>query len=271
MHSDKNISGLLDDLLRQFKLHWRLEKTIRQLGRLRGAFYRNSRPDVSQGRALIFCTSYINDVQRYQRWIDYVYPRRDVFGADCVILINDGMENVEFDDRLALVDVQKELPRKLPGDLVMFTFPDRLGRPSMFCYPGWWRSFTYSVRIAQKYGFDKIIHIESDAFVCSRRLADHIRSINWGWTSLWSHCYSMPETAIQVICRDSFENLERFANGGDEFFQSSNTAAEYLLPFRKIESQFKGDRYAMLGRHLGGEVFDFLTQVRPEWDFNSDF
>jgi hypothetical protein len=74
------------------------------------------------------------------------------------------------------------MPKELPNDLLMFTFPEQLGRSSMFCYPGWWRSFTYAVKIAQLYGFDKIIHIESDAYVCSQRLSDYIHSINCGWT-----------------------------------------------------------------------------------------
>ncbi|SHE19722.1 hypothetical protein [methanotrophic endosymbiont of Bathymodiolus puteoserpentis (Logatchev)] len=83
----------------------------------------------------------------------------------------------------------------------------------------------------------------------------------------------MPETAIQVICKDAFKELEYFVNRGDEFFQNSNTAAEYILPFRKIESRFSGDRYWPLSNNhqVSIEHFDYLTQVRSDWDFRSDF
>lgn len=266
-----NVSGTIDSLISGRKLHWRLDRGLRQIGRLKGVLYRNIVPGMPVGRTFIFCTSYINDTERYKRWVDHVYPRRQAFGADSIFLINDGSDNIGFDSRLAIVDGEHDLPAQLLGDMAIVTFVERLGRPAMFCYPGWWRSFTYSVRIARHFDFDKIIHIESDAYVCSKRLADYLRSINRGWTVLWSKGYNFPETAIQVICRDAYPSLAQFADRKLSFFQTSNRAAEYLFPFDKVENRFTGDRCGILDRAARSQAFDYLAQVPPDWELHSDF
>ena len=97
MHSSRhrdepmNISGSVDTLIGRKRLHWRLDRALRQLGRLQGLWFDNCTGD-DPGKAFVFCTSYINDEARYRRWIDNVYSRRHSFGADGVFLINDGPE-----------------------------------------------------------------------------------------------------------------------------------------------------------------------------------
>lgn len=265
-----NISGAVDSIIGKRKLHWRLDHALRRLGQLQGIQYRNI-IDAHPGRAFVFCTSYINDPERYRRWIDHVSPRLAAFGADCVFLINDGSDNLCFDDRLALMTAGEPMPRTLPGTLNLVAFDERLGRPSMFCYPGWWRSFTYSVRLARHFGFTKIIHIESDAYVCSQRLADYIRSVNRGWTVLWSPTYGFPETALQIICKDAFPALEALANKGKTFFQQNNRAAEYLLPFDKVESSFRGDRCGVIDRNTSWQDYDYLAQVPLDRPLRFDY
>lgn len=268
----ENISGMLDTFVKKHRLHWRVNKEIRKLGKWKGAMRSNITSTSSQDKAFLFCTSYINDVKRYKRWVNYFYPRRSQFGAESVFLINDGNNDINFDERLIAVHTDDILPVILPSDLVMFTFEKHLGRSRMFCYPGWWRSFTYSVIIAQKYGFNKIIHIESDAYVFSNRLANYIRRINSGWTALWSDHYLMPETAIQVICKDAFDYLYYYHNMGHDFFTSSERAAEFLLPFSKINNRFKGDRYGPLRKktNIQSETFDYLTQLPTDIEIQSE-
>ena len=50
----------------------------------------------------------------------------------------------------------------------IFHFPDRLGRLAIHNFPGWFRSFTFSVVIARKLNLKKIVHIESDCFHSER-------------------------------------------------------------------------------------------------------
>lgn len=196
--------------------------------------------------------------------------RRKFFGAEAIFLVNDGPEGIDFDGRVSLMR-HDQLSRQYLRELNLVWFDNRLGRPSMFCYPGWWRSFTFSVRIARKFGFDKIIHIESDAYVLSRRLVDYLRSINRGWTAMWSPTYAFPETSIQIICADAFPRLEEFASRGEDFFRTSNRAAEFLLPFDKVDAKFKGERCGQLQRDRMPAHLDFIAQVPIDWALHPDF
>lgn len=264
-----NTSGRIDSLIGDHKLHWRLNHALRGLGRVQGAFFDNT-SGAGPLRSLVFCTAYVKDAPRYRRWLDYMEPRYRAFGAEAVFLINDGCEGLDFDPRPTVLR-HDELQRAAGSPLNLVWFDQRLGRRSMFCYPGWWRSFTYSLRIARELGFAKIIHIESDAFVPSRRLTEHLGRINRGWTALWSPTYAFPETAIQAICSDAFDRLEQFASAGERFFVESNRAAEYLLPFDKIEHRFRGNRCGQLQRDRLPPSLDFMSQVPLDWPLSPDY
>lgn len=125
---------------------------------------------------------------------------------------------------------------------LIIRFDNNLGRQSGADYPGWWRSFLHSVKVANELGVDKIIHIESDAYIMTPRLVNFINEIESGWNVLWSPRYRFPETAIQVICRDQFEIFEKFKDKHPDY--SFPDIAERLLPFTAVHKQFKGDRYS---------------------------
>lgn len=125
---------------------------------------------------------------------------------------------------------------------LIIRFDNNLGRQSGADYPGWWRSFLHSVNVANELGVDKIIHIESDAYIMTPRLVKFINEIESGWNVLWSPRYRMPETAIQVICRDQFAIFEKFKDNHPDY--SFPDIAEKLLPFTTVHKQFKGDRYS---------------------------
>ena len=74
----------------------------------------------------------------------------------------------------------------------IFRFPDRLGRSATLNYPGWFRSFTFSVVIAKRFDFQRILHIESDAYILSRRALDFINGMTTGWTVFWCPRYQFP-------------------------------------------------------------------------------
>jgi hypothetical protein len=61
--TNKNLSGVFDNLLGKHDYHWRLNREVRKLGKLKGTFYRNVHPEIPLGRTFVFCTSYIDDVQ----------------------------------------------------------------------------------------------------------------------------------------------------------------------------------------------------------------
>ena len=195
-------------------------------------------------KTIIFCTVFIDDhnFARYKKWIDFYYNKLDLFNAGNLFLIDDGSSNVLFDDRVEILK-SNNLPGSLNSSINLFHFEDHLGRPSRRNYSGWWRSFTFSIKLAEKYNIDKIIHIESDYYIVSRRMTDYIAKISEGWTVFYSRSYGFPETAIQVICKDSFEKLNKTYKAAVESNYQFKRIAERVLPFSKIEKGFLGDRY----------------------------
>ena len=190
-------------------------------------------------KTFIFCTAYIDaDPQRYSDWINYYYPKIADFGAKALFLVDDGSSQTNIDPRLNLLAGEQALPNRLDSDLNLIHFPDNLGRISVTDFPGWWRSFKFSLTVAQKYHFDKIIHIESDFYIISSKLIEYIKNIKSGWTALWSNAYKFPETAVQIICQDVFNKF-----GKVNYRRGIKIPAERILPFTKIEKGFNGGRY----------------------------
>ena len=217
-------------------------------------------------KSIIFCTSFIRDADawesRYKRWLDYY---RDVpIEAVKKIMIDDGSP---FSPPAHLIKtVSNTAPLAgLDDPNLIIRFENNLGRQSIKDYPGWWRSFLHSVAVAKELGADKIIHIESDAYVLSQRLVDFINQTRTGWHVLWTQHNNFPETAIQVICRDQFDVFENFkAQNPSLHFPDY---AERILPFTDVNREFIGDRYSELHRNRGifrSKKFNFLPEY---WEF----
>lgn len=195
-------------------------------------------------RSFIFCTSCIcNQSQyhyfkRYKRWIDYYSPMLQSFQADRLFMIDDAGSNADPSVNI----IEDELPEELPDGVTLYRFKNRLGRPSQVHFPGWWRSFLFSIEIAKRYGYKKIVHIESDFFVLSPKLKRFIRDLNTGWISMYSHFYQFPETGIQVICEDAFPAFDKLKNDLQNRQYASSKLAEFMIPFTSIRKNFIGDR-----------------------------
>lgn len=228
--------------------------------------------------SLIFCTSFIPDMRawetRYRRWLDYY--RELPLNAVKILMIDDGSPFQPPAEEIQTISSGTPLA-SVQDKHVIIRFAHRLGRQNIKDYPGWWRSFLHSVSVAEELGVDKIIHIESDAFILSQRLADFINQTHSGWHVLWSRQNDFPETAIQVICRDQFEVFARFKASNPEF--SFPDFAEWVLPFTAVHREFKGDRYSEMQRNrwiFRSRKFDvfpmfkwkiFSYPVPPDADF----
>ncbi len=258
---------------------------------------------------LLFCTSYIPSVAdpsgfgglaRWRKWIDYYTDRKLQFGADRFALIDDGspLENLSLP--VTIVSADRPLPEELPSGVLLFRFEAHLGRHSMYRFPGWWRSFTFASELQRAYRFRKLIHVESDAYVISPRLAAHLKALDQGWTAFlqaqyrsrlarwrypraasltpWENLkqkisYSLKpapiaESAIQVICADYFKQLAELWSAGPEFW-GREMMAEAVLPFSSVDSRFIGNRYGESSDAYPAGV-DFVTQARTSWDFTAE-
>lgn len=194
-------------------------------------------------RSVVFCTSFIDEKNqsRYKNWINYYQNKLKLFHAEKLFLIDDGSSAVNFDERIEIIN-SDYLPDTLDKDICLFHFDKHLGRPGRRDYQGWWRSFTFSSKLAEKYNIDKFIHIESDYFVLSREMMNYIANVSEGWTVFYSQFYNFPETAIQIICNDSFDKLNNIYQQALASDYKFKKIAERTLPFSKVEKSFTGDR-----------------------------
>lgn len=224
-------------------------------------------------KSFIFCTSCINSseshaISRYEVWLKYHMSIKNKLGSNHIFIINDGTIN----EKVGFKVMKYNNLKTTNANVAFIEFDKKLGRITTNDFPGWSRSFLFSLEIAKKYNFDKIILIESDFLLLSDSIISHIESIDSGWTSLYSDFYDFPETGVQVICKDSFSLFESF-NLDYKNLQKNNLYIEEILPFTSIVKDFNGDR---LGEELilkswmyhRKEItnLDYIGQV----DFNSD-
>ena len=208
---------------------------------------------------LLFCTSFCPNEgawrARPRRWLDHHLALPLVH--DAVFVLDDASPFVTTDYD---VMVLKTLPDILPPTPAAFVyqFAAREGRRGVMGHRGWWRSFLYSLTIARCYGYARIVHIESDAYLLSRGIVDHINAIDHGWTVFWCPRYNCPEPSLQVIALDQFDAMaEVAARGLDKLTQG---IAEMTLPFTHIERAFTGNRYGEFRKTIPGYA-DFACQV----------
>ena len=205
-------------------------------------------------KTLIFCTSFFDTEElyqkRYQKWIDY-YSHHPFTNDKYMYLIDDSSDlELITDDGLNVINEDQFCSFQELNKINIYSFNNRKGLKwshNSANNEGWWRSFSASLDIAEKYNYEKIVHIESDAFLISKRMFDYIDNLKTGWTGLWANKYNFPESCIQVICKDQFDNFRDFSSCGS-LELSKKGLAEKIIPFTNVERRFFGDRF--------GEKFD---------------
>jgi hypothetical protein len=213
-------------------------------------------------KTLLFCTSYIasRDVwmERYERWLRHHAAFMSESSILC--LIDDASPFTPEPSAVQTAFADEVLPTVVDRALLV-RFGLRLGRRAVDDFPGWWRSFLYSVHVARHYDCQKIVHVESDAYILSNRLREFIDRSSSGWISLWCPRWNFPETAIQVICEDQFERMEQLWNQGWDL--CAGRLPEQALPFTGVVKTARGDRYSEYCSEIPITA-DFAAQVTSE-------
>ena len=211
----------------------------------------------------MFCTSFINDkdsYERYRRWLDFYIPRKNVLGIDKIMMIDDGSPQEwllkltsEYDmivkpyheDWDYTIDDNREA-------VTVLSFAKNYGRPMMLLVPGWWRSFAMSGPISIVNEFDRIIHLESDLFVLSEQLTKRIREFDYGWYTGWCDRIGFMESSLQVIVGDKRFIINDYWKADKNFWYKQNlTEYQYAPEFvlaphvttNTKDDRFLGDRY----------------------------
>jgi len=214
-------------------------------------------------RTHVYCTAYAGTAlawtARYRRWLDAVLATG--LNPDQILLVDDGSPCLPgwADTAVFSGTVAGEAFTTGPrGKILLFHFQERLGRRDMLDFPGWHRSFVFGALYAQAQGFDRVIHIESDAFVISRRARDFLTGFNDGWASLWAPQYNAPESAIQVAAGEGLRVLSGFAR--QPYAAMIGKYHELEMPFTHVERGLTGDRYGEDDRNVPGGI-DYAAQV----------
>lgn len=125
----------------------------------------------------------------------------------------------------------------------LFRFEERLRRLDVadgyiYC----WRA-VYALRSLFA-GYDKIIFIDSDAYVLSRRLINFIKTCNHGFQSFWCPRHSFPESSLFILNRDAYPVFEKYCDElSYEDRARRSTRMETSLPFTRVSHDFNIDRF----------------------------
>jgi hypothetical protein len=214
-------------------------------------------------RTLVFCTAYAADpsvwADRYRPWVDAVLAGG--LGAYQVLLVDDGSASLPgwADTHVVSVDVLGDaFDAPLRGPVLLAHFRARRGRVDVLNFPGWHRSFCFAALYAQRHQFDRVIHIESDAFVISQRAQNFLAGFSQGWAAFWAARYDMPESAIQVAAGQGVLAMAQFAR--QPYDALIGQTHERLLPFSHFEKQFEGERHTEFSESIPPGV-DYAAQV----------
>jgi len=209
-------------------------------------------------KTILYSACYINpdntsklSISRIQRWVNYYSSIAKELFVDKIILIDDGSDPESLSKVL------------LPHRVFTKSLQPHLGRGDAFAHWGWWRSFTYGGIIAEEEGADRIISIETDAFVLTNKMAKYIRAVHDEWSTPWNNTLQWPETSFQIIGKNHFAWLKKHYSEGQDFWCKPRLEAdcpEKTLPVTEINKDLIGDRYTEWGSQIP-ETADFACQV----------
>ena len=190
-----------------------------------------------------------SEIKRFMKYLDYADKHYRPVGASHILIADNG-SRPEF---LSLL--------KLPIFIGGAAFPEELPLTSLFTHTddigkeqGIWRSFRLMATIAKHYDFDRIVNIESDAYVLTSKMRGYMFSLESGWMVPWCITCKWPENDIQVICKDQYESAMKIV-------RHQGILGELISPYTMINKDFKGDRW---GEGVGSipPDADFVCQIR---------
>jgi len=125
-------------------------------------------------QTLLFCTSHItsdeNWERRCRRWFDHLKDRTLEF--DQLLVVDNGSPELPgWSDTRVIYDLTRKLFSH--KNIIIFRFEDTVSTDEHSV-----RSFQVATDYTNHYGFQKLIHIESDVYVLSKRLAQHINNLD---------------------------------------------------------------------------------------------
>lgn len=197
-------------------------------------------------KTILFSLCYIDGperLKRNQRYLKYYNDIKSDLGFDAIVLADNASDLPWLSQLNASIFLEESnAAMELSGTRdIVYTFAKHLPRGSALDYPYCWRGLDF-IRSFIQSGFDKVVCIDSDCFVLTKKLATYIKNINSGWESFWVPSYNFPSAELHVLCRDAFPIYLDFVKENHH-----GKLMETALPFTKINKDFIGDRYGERG------------------------
>ncbi len=216
---------------------------------------------------LVFCTAYSESLRtwdyRWKRWITAV--SRSGLHYDQILIVDDGSPILPEWHDTAIIQEGNEIPTNQP--ICLYHFATRKGQHiDGEPFPGWYRSFSFACLNAIERNFDKIVHIEADAFLISHRAVSYFNATQAGWTALWCPHHTLPESTLQIICQDQFPRAVAFLE--QPYRSHLSQPIETLLPFTHVETNLAGDRFGEFSDHVPRDA-DYASQLL--WDQDDSY
>jgi len=187
-----------------------------------------------------------NRIDRNIRYVEYYEKIKKDIGFDDIIL-GDNCSSAEsmrkFKEGIGINNSVK-----------IHVFDKHIPRKGIFEYGYAWRMLHYFRELIQD-GYEKIITIDSDGYILTKRLANYVNNCNEGWEAFWCAKYNFPEAAFHILNKDQFNFFLGYTSVPWERMNGIG-AMELALPFTKVNKDFNTDRY--------GE--DSIIQS-PDWDY----
>lgn len=169
------------------------------------------------------------------RWLDYYQSLQKDLQFNGVLLLDNGSSK----ENLKILKQRNYFRSRMPIKIEELTYLSPL--PNLeYGYPYCWRTLWHIRELIER-GFTKIIAIDTDAFILSPRLAQHIRNLNNGWEAFYIPRYDFPSSECFILCQDAFDHFLNFTSVAYEVYLG--TCMETSLPFTWVATEFKVDRF----------------------------
>jgi hypothetical protein len=208
------------------------------------------------------CFQHYGEYQLY-RWLDHYAPRCVPWGVTQIGVSNDGPATIKAD---WIVDAQSPGFQEIKSPVTLYTRPVRLGRKDVWTYPGNWRNLATIMGMAQEFNFERVLYIEWDFQVYSKRMVDFIAGMKGGLQTFWCPRFEMAEAAFMCVGPDYYEQVKDVATlmQAVEWVTDKHQSMEFVLPWTDVHKDFVGERYPEFGEAIP-ENADFCAQ----FDFNT--
>jgi len=207
---------------------------------------------------ILFSLCWLDEPGRLERnlkWLSYYRNIKSDLGYDQIILVDNASDIEELKKlkgHIIDAETRKVLHTELGTDLYIYRYGTHLPRISIWDIPYCWRGLEFMKTLLPK--VDKILAIDTDCYVLTKKFATFLKDQNTGWVAPWCEKYGFPETSLFVLSKDSFHLLENFPIPSYNHYATASF--ETWIPFTDVLKTFKGSRYGETGE----------TQL-PEYDY----